>query len=344
MSAYINRLIQRLLPTGEPVVGNPGGLLNPFVRSQSPIAAIDQRLAVDEQLGHGFGGLEPTNLEPQEAMVAAAPAAQPTRIQRKAMGTIEAPKPPTASFAPLDNAPQATEPTKSAALPLDPGPLFDLAPRYFDEPAAPRYFDEPPAPAPMVSIVPTSRVQPTSSAETQSADAMTPRFMPSSDRARVPTPPSEARFGLGSVIAPKLEPRFASPDAKADIQPPWRRQTFETTSAASAAAAPQFVPSPQGPIEVPARAPAVQLYIVPRPRMHEPLIHEPVERAYVQAPAPSTQRASSPERQSSKPTPTPVAQAPRRSPGGKLTIDSISQIGPLDRHFPNRRSFRLRYR
>lgn len=333
MSAYVNRLIQRFLPTGEPTGGKPGGLLNPFVRSQSPIAAIDQRLAIDEQLGHGFGGLEPTSVDPQEAMVAPAPAPQPTRIQRKAAGPIEAPKHAMETFAPPDRAPEATEPTMSAALPLDPGSLFD---------PAPRYFDERPAPAPIVS---TFRVQPTSSNEPQPTAAMNTRVESSPNRARVPQPPSEARVGLGLVVAPKLEPRSASPEAKADIQPPWQRMIFETASTVSAAAAPQLVPSPQAPIQAPTRAPAVQLYIVPRPRMHEPLIPEPDERAYVQAPAPSTRRASpSPERQAAKPAPNSVAQAPRRSTSGKLTIDSISQIGPLDRHFPNRRSFRLRYR
>ncbi|KIG17892.1 hypothetical protein DB30_02515 [Enhygromyxa salina] len=41
--------------------------------------------------------------------------------------------------------------------------------------------------------------------------------------------------------------------------------------------------------------------------------------------------------------PSPVT-GPERNANGKLDIESISQIGPLGRHFPNRRRLRLRYR
>jgi hypothetical protein len=353
MSAYINRMIQRFEPTGEPVAGHHGALLSPFVRSQSPIAAIDQRLAVDEQLGHGIDGLEPTSVEPEQPVVAATP--QPARIQRKAASTTEPSGQPIQSIAPIESAPEGAKTTPSpAALPLDPGSLFGPTPRYFDDPPAPAPTVSPTSPVSPVSPVSTLRGQPTSSDEARPAAVMTPRVATSPDTADALTVASQARVGQEPVIVPKLDPRFVSPVAKSDLQPPWQWLTFETASNVSAAAAPQLVPHPQSPIRVPGEAPVqapgrapstAQLYIVPRPRAHEPLIPEPVERAYTPTSAPSTQRASSPpDRQTAKPTPTPVAQAPRRSAGGKLTIDSISQIGPLDRHFPSRRNFRLRYR
>jgi hypothetical protein len=335
MSAYISRMIQRLVPDAEPAVAGP--LMNPFVRSRSPIAAIDQRLAVDETLGHGFGGLEaPSDDVSESPMTAATPT---TRIQRKAAGPIPSPiqqsvsAPPLApstrspTFVPVASpagpAADATEVPKAtrSAPPLDPGPLFDPTPRYFDEVRTP----EPIALESRVESVST----PTPATAARLLEA-TPRRDSSANSA-----PIDARVELPPLLpTPNVEHHWMWPQATSASAAP---------QATSASAAPQLVPS----LPAPARAPGpqVQLYIVPRPRAAEPLIPEPGEFARVEAPQPSqTRESSTATRQTHRLAPTPVAQPPSRNRVGKLTIDSISQIGPLDRHFPNRRNFRLRYR
>lgn len=340
MSAYVSRLIQRFMPAGEPADSGP--LLNPFVRSRSPIAAMDQRFGVDEQLGAGPGGLEPPSDEMLETSLVATPRMQ---IQRKAAGpvprpptqqpndlpvpSLEPPKPPS-GFVPLDSpqpTPAATAPETSskptlAKPPLDPGPLFDPVPRYFDEVRAP----EPLAPMPPIQ----SELMTTSITEVRAIPA-SPR--PESAR------PSKAVTELRPLSA--TVPTAAPSSRIVEHHWGW----LET---AMASAAPQLMPISSAPERAtPERAssPAVQLYILPRPRVPEPLITEPVEYPYVEAPSLSPMHKSSPPaRQTQRSAPTSFGQPPRRNPGGKLTIDSISLIGPLDRHFPNRRNFRLRYR
>lgn len=321
MSAYVSRLIQRFVPAGEPAAVE-GPLLNPFVRSRSPIAGIDQRLGVDEQLGHGLGGLEaPSEALPDSPAVTASPVA---RVQRKAAGPMQpsaapapslAPASPSPTVEPVASVPETAKPTL-AKPPLDPGPLFDPF-----EPK-PRYFDEAPTP----TSEPTA---PTAQSDVVSPTTTEARSLPASLRPAA-TRPSEALVEL----------RPLQPTRTVEHHWGW-------LDAASMSAAPQLVPSSPAATPAPARAPspAVQLYIVPRPRSPEPLIPEPVEYPHVEAPTPSSTRQSSPAaRQTQRSASTPTAQSPRRNPSGKLTIDSISQIGPLDRHFPNRRNFRLRYR
>jgi hypothetical protein len=324
MSAYVSRLIQRLVPDAEPAGAGPQ--LNPFIRSRSPIAAIDQRLAVDENLGHGFGGLEPPSDDVSEPRNTAT--TPTTRIQRKAAGPIPAPMqqsnvsaPPLAqptrspTFAPVDSPadtaalPKATR----AAPPLDPGPLFDPTPRYFDDTPAP----EPIAPESPSTSISAIAAQPLEVSSRRDSSA---------DSTLLPIRTSDARVELRPLLpTPNVEHHWIWPDAT------------------STSAAPQLVPSAPAPARAPSSA--VQLYIVPRPRQVEPLIPEPVEVARVEVPQPPpTRKSSTSTRQTHRSSSAPIAQPPSRNPGGKLTIDSISQIGPLDRHFPNRRNFRLRYR
>jgi hypothetical protein len=333
MSAYVNRLIQRFAPAGEPAIGDPS--LNPFVRSQSPIAEVDQRLGVDEQLGHGVDGVEPTaDQMPESPFDATEPAA--ATIQRKVVGpspvsptqpnvapkpSLEPSNPPSAAFEPLQgpqpspaaDAPEVSKPRSSKPPPLDPGPLFDPVPRYFDEARAP---------AMLAPIGPTAPVH----SEVVSTSITEIRTIETAARLEAARQPSVTSIELRPrPLARTIEPRFA-----------W----FESPTAS---VAPQQLPDSVEPERAP--NPTVQLYIVPRPRTPEPVVPEPVEYPHLEGPT------SAPIRQSTAPAPStrrstssPVAQATRHNPGGKLTIDTISVIGPLDRHFPDRRSFRLRYR
>lgn len=353
MSAYISRMIQRFVPIGEPpVAGGPvadapvaSALLNPFVRSQSPIAAIDQRLSVSERLGHGLGGLDSPIEEVPESVTPITPSAP--RIQRKVAAplvpslrsdhSISAPEPAngSATAIPAGSRPDSPQPDSSrptpvaerphdkVSAPLDPGPLFGPAPRYFDELPAPR----PLAPA----------------SPGQSAPALTPSPITSA-RAR------EATSVLESSIEPPTNaslPTAPAPETISQLRPLPPTQTIENHFAwlytESSSAAPQLEQFPPTVAREPHPTPL--LYIVPRPRAPEPLIAEAIEPAHVEAPQPPPKRASPPTtRQAHGAAPTPSRQPPRQPPTGKLTIDSISQIGPLDRHFPNRRDFRLRYR
>jgi hypothetical protein len=326
MSAYLHRLIAR---DHAPTVA-----LAPFVRSRSPIAAIDQRLAVDENLGHGLAELgesapgldlaEPELPSPQPITVpTSAPESSTPTIQRK----VAAPLSSEAAVSP--SSPSA--PTRARAPQLDPGPLFDLGltPREFDETRIHEIVHESTttslAPEPRVlpgHVVEQPRIAPSSLAE--------PRFapLPSAE-------PSVARH-------PTLEPRSAPSPAQAFAPAPAPWRPFEPFAPI---VAPSFAPS---------FAPSVAPSIAPsRPGLHtltpsaarlepSPRVELPTtDSVQVQIPRSVQARAVPPTPERPRNTP-PARSTPQRKT--RIDIESISQIGPLDHHFPNRRRLRLRYR
>ena len=129
MSAYLHRLIAPEQAKTD--------ALSPFVRSQSPIAAIDQRLGVDESLGHGLAELGAPEPEFAEPEFAEQPSPQPSTvptptIQRKIAAPALAPSHAEAP-APAPSPEPLSAPVRTPKL--DPGPLFDFdpTPRQFDE-------------------------------------------------------------------------------------------------------------------------------------------------------------------------------------------------------------------
>lgn len=322
MSAYLHRLIARDQA--------PAPTLSPFVRSRSPIAAIDQRLAVDESLGHGLGELEGAEPELAESLPSPQPITvpTPTSAPESSVATIQrkVAVPLTSEATPSLASPIAPAPARAPQL--DPGPLFDLdpTPRYFDETRIHEIVRE----STTTSLAPELRVPPPSpvvESRTTPSPVIEPRI--------TPRPLAEPSI----VPRPALEPRTSPIPAQAFAPAPAPWRPFELF-------APTLVPavSPARP-DLHPRAPT-HARLEPSPRAHRPIAVHPAElpttdSVQVQIPR-SGQVRGGPTHVEHIPKTPPARPTPQRK--ARIDIESISQIGPLDRHFPNRRRLRLRYR
>lgn len=321
MSAYLHRLITR--------DQTPAAVLSPFVRSRSPIAELDQRLAVDEGLGHGLAQLEPAEPElgeslpsPQPFTVptpASAPESIATTIQRKLATPLTSEAHSTAS---------STAPSTRARSPrLDPGPLFDLdpTPRYFDETRIHEIVHE----SAPTSFAPEPRITPSPVVESR----FTP--FPVVEPRITPDPAVEPNVSPQPALEPRTSPIPAQ--AFAPTPAPWR--TFEP-------AAPIVAPavSPARPELVPLAPTSARLE--PSPRAHQPIAAHPAELPTIDSVQVQTPRSVQVHIGQVDieivPSNAPARSAPPRK--ARFDIESVSQIGPLARHFPNRRGLRLRYR
>jgi hypothetical protein len=358
MSAYVDRLLQRFAPNDERPVVDAGAAMNPFVRSRSPIAAMDQRLGLDEHLGHGL--VEPRlGVGEHELGVSEHELGVRPRIQRKfdhstPAPTISAPAPskpsPEAPPGPSSEAPPKPSPARTPASPgpadssppsarkqpLDPISLFDPAPRYFDE--LPTTLAEPEADATLAG------------AEAEAAEALSPAEPPLAPSTTPSTSPTrismvEQVITLRPMMPPVSEHEPSRAESGAPSPTPWLQLDLDATSAAPSLPGSRIEPSPRHVSSEPAAKPAPLLYIVPRPAEPEPFVPEPAPPVPEPASSRPERRAAQAEAQAPTTTPTPDPRTNTAPGAGQtLTIDSISQIGPLDRHFPNRRGFRLRYR
>ena len=372
MSAYVHRLLQRFAgpraeqgPRTAPRDPRPAGL-QPFVRSRSPIATLDQRLAIDDQPSFGLDGGNVGAARSGEGDGFALPSPAGLRIQRKALGASPVaaspvPASPVAAspsaagsaaarpiatskrgnFRPASASSPALEPG-SRREPMDPGPLFD----HFD--SAPRDFEPGEVSEPSA---PTALSTPQRVSQWVPQQPLTLEAEPVHAFDRNGLEPGEARHSPRSPLTPvAFEP--GTPGAPRPA--PWR--ILEPAQPARPHA-PPFAPSPsERPLEpAPQRLPIPPelreqpvVSATPRPSQASPFITDPgprVATSVAQATRVSIGRVEievvpSP---SSSAAATPAAGGQAAKPG-KLTIDSVSLIGPLDRHFPNRRRFRLRYR
>lgn len=349
MSAYLSRLIQRFSP---PASDDGSVALQPFIRSRSPIAAIDQRLGVDESLGQGLadarGGLD----EP----MAASP--EPMRVQRKAASatatapTLAAPPPvtkaPAANLSPPQPSPvqPANEGPRPAELgprrePMDPGPLFaPFALHHADDRASDDHTLTP-SKVELRTIETIIDRREAAATSNNRAPALVPT--PSSPAAPTPawtepafTPSTPTRSDAPLPVAPRLRV----------VNPPWI--AFDRNSPALPELphrldAPELEPQPVAPTRVESRV--IPLLIEPRRPAPAPFVPEP-EPMQTLAPTRPVSESTTRTRTeiASKPTPSPRPSSAPTPQRGKLDIESISQIGPLARHFPNRRRFRLRFR
>lgn len=355
MSAYLSRLVQRFSP---PTSDDGSVALQPFIRSQSPIAAIDQRLGIDESLGHGLaehsGGFD----EPM------ADSPEPMRVQRKAASatatapTLAAPPPTTKASAAnlsiaspaaaakqpsataLSSTPARVEDTPRPAElaprrePMDPGPLF--APfalhhdDHHDDHHGHRATDEPGVLPGKVELRTLEKI--IERGETSLAPSLAPSD--SSVRApRISAPPSRSE-------APLLAP----PPARL-ANAPWvvfDRNTPALPELPHPFDAPLLEPKPA---TVRPELRVVPLLVEPRRPTPAPFVPE-VEPVQEVAQTTSSQKSTTGAHAASAPKSAPTPQRPSTPTPtrGKLDIESISQIGPLARHFPNRRRLRLRFR
>lgn len=336
MSAYLNRLVQRFSPT----VGDGGETQAvPFVRSRSPIVANDQLGAfgytevLDGEASEPMGVSSPPGLRaPSPASPVSSLPGTPSRVQRKSIGAV-----PSAS-----TAPSVASPVESAV-------------------ATPRALEPADRPAPVESQVRQLEHQPTESAlepdvspptQRQPLDpgdlfAPFPRFFDEQVRGTEVQEVGES-LPITRPPATPLEPRVRlnSPQVSAEASPapsPW--VPYEPHAPVRPGVAPRPAPSlePQ-----PAAPPLPQrLVIAPKIATPRPLIPDLGEPARAPAlavgPRVSIGRVEIEIVPAQTTAPSPVT-GPARNANGKLDIESISQIGPLGRHFPNRRRLRLRYR
>lgn len=317
MSAYLSRLVQRFSPPSE----DRGAALQPFVRSRSPIAALDQRLGVDESLGHGFADADAGFDEPTDDYP------EPGLVQRKSASAATPGLPaPTPATSPAQPTPTPISGEAAADLgprrePMDPARLF--------APFALHYGD----PAPDEAIAAPREV------ELRTVERIVDRHESTTALA---SPPARA-------LAPLIDP-LPAPGAHA----PW--VVYDRSNSARYSEREDNFPSPESPgnfVDAPleprltttmrTKLRVVPLVVEPRRPSPSPLVPAVAPRetvAQTTAPQPST---AQPRLESAtRPAPRlPPAPPPAR---GKIDIDSISQIGPLARHFPNRRRFRLRFR
>lgn len=336
MSAYVNRLLDRFSPPAS----DPRAPLNPFVRSHSPIAEFDQRLDVDDSIGFvDVAGGDDSN---EFAAPAANPA--PTQIQRKAAAPaaaapasatptpahVAAPASPAHAHAPAQASTSALPAAPIAAPrrePMDPGPLFDPFPRFFDTEQSP---------------LPSSH---SSAREPLSSSATAPELRP---QARVSSTPTARNLDPGPT-------RRAEPVELAEAISPWHPVEREHPAnhpmiAPLVAPARPREPGPSHPIVETTPAPAPQPsplhYASPRPTAAAPFVPDPSARSHAEPDAGGRPRVHIGRVEIEViPSPTPAsAQSNNRGPRPRPNIDSISQIGPLAHYFPSRRQLRLRYR
>jgi hypothetical protein len=352
MSAYLSRLVQRFSP---PASDDGGVALQPFIRSQSPIAAIDQRLGIDESLGHGLADASGGFDEPM------AESPEPVRVQRKAASA------------------NATAPSLAAPLPATRTPAANLSATHSAAHLS--------SPAAIPSSTPTSIPTPTSSPVSALVDdtpsvELTPRREPmdpgalfapfalhydATDEPGVTRGETERRTVEAALErretskAPSTAPRLAPSVSPAIAPRPACSEASQLTPARLANAPwvvfdrniptiPEFFPQPtDAPLLEPKPAPlqterriAAPVF-EPRPPTPAPFVPE-VEPAQEVARTTSPQKTTTRAHVESSPKPTSTPQTPSAPTRGKLNIDSISQIGPLARHFPNRRRLRLRFR
>lgn len=320
MSAYLHRLLTR---DSEPS-------LAPLVHSHSPVAAIDQRLALDESLGHGLLPLDEPDPQPITVPTPGADSVEPAPVLRRKAEPGLAPSPSTPS-PPTQHETRsslAPSPTHDVALApglapparppkLDPGPLFGLAPE-------PAHFDE------------------------QHLDAIvsTPARARNDTRPQVHAPaPTHAREVAPLVAPTPLAPApLVAPASRIDPAPRIDPTPQVEPSPASPRVTPQLEPAPR--LEPTPRIRPLTDNLAPLPRL------EPLPRPRDEpTPTPSSAAPASP---ASRPAPTPkpapkAERAPRPTQPKRATtrprdIESLSQIGPLERHFPLSRALRLRYR
>jgi hypothetical protein len=336
MSAYVNRLIDRFSPTEADVRAHA----EPFVRSHSPIAQFDQRPGDHDSLGFDRFAESDESTDLGEP-AAVAPTA---RIHRKAVNASPAVHAPAPALAPTPVAPSLSPAVPRVASPtprrepMDPGPLFDVVPRYFDASAPPAVI---PSPAPL-ELGPSSReAAPSLPAPTPSKRTAVSFELDPAPRRLTPPPVRQLELRVPSIDTPRPAPwQPVEPDlpARTPIQVPLVTPTRPRPLVpASPSLAPAAEPEPTA---------SPRHYASPRP---------PAPAPYVPAPGP---RPSADPSVSARPrvhigrveievipsaTPAP-AQSGTSAPRQKLSIDSISQIGPLGQHFPSRRRLRLRYR
>jgi hypothetical protein len=325
MSAYVNRLLDRFSPAAS---GDMPASVNPFVRSQSPIAQFDQRPDGEDSLE--FESV--AGPEDSAELAAPDPGLAPSRIQRKAV-SAPAPATPSVNVSPPASAPTPEAPASARALapeapapvvaaprrePMDPGPLFDPFRRFFAaeqaKSAAPHVVETEPGPSP-ASPQPQALAFPATPAPARVPELRAPIEAPAPWHPLEPEvpAPTTARF-----LAP-TKPREHAPE----------RPTV----------APTFAPAPES-----EPRPNVVHYATPRANPRTPFVPDP---------GPGTAEFGATTRPSVHigrveievvPNPASASAQSKPAPSKPLTIDSISQIGPLARHFPNRRLFRLRYR
>jgi len=347
MSTYVNRLFDRSAPRGP---ARPTRDLHPFVRSQSPIAALDQRLGLDGASVDDFAQL-PTGPDAaasdagaHEASVDDGKAAPRAIIQRKAVASATPPSshalaPSSASSrGPVVSAARPSSVAVSeAASPVEPAPSPSSPPRRDPEPLAT---------IPAASAK-AARRGPGAPAERVRSEPLDPVAL---------FDPTPRYYDESQPEAPELstDEGSESADPRSGPGPIWVvtraprdgvSQPLFATAGALALEAPAYEPGASPAFErEPQRAP--QLYIVPRAPRVEPFAPAPAE-APAPAPAPTPAAAPSSSPTASEPSrPTQAAAEPQpQSPARQRpSINSISLIGPLDRHFPNRRDFRRRYR
>lgn len=348
MSAYLHRLTQRFAPPTSDG-GAPEAI--PFVRSRSPIAANDQlgQFGFGESYDLGSSDSLGDPAQPQIAASATSPAA--VHVQRKTMGTAPAaprspspsPAPPVAEARPAPALPGVLAPTKhdlgrpvavgSPARESRDRPVDHTARHEHGVPASPSPVREPMDPGELFAPFPRFFDDQPSHGDTPTVDARSPvTHQPAAlPRPRVVELPPLVAPRAEAVLAP-----WARYEARAPMQPgqpgvaPLELPSLEPRPASPS------VPQPR----------ALPLLIAPKVADPRPFIPDPGEVA--RASSPTLPRVSIGRveievvpAQANAPA---QAAVPTRNAKGKLDIESISQIGPLARHFPNRRRLRLRYR
>jgi hypothetical protein len=347
VSAYLSRLIQRFSP---PSSTDPSAAFRPFVRSQSPIAAIDQRLGIDESLGHGLGelgdGLTEVEGGPETPQIhreiasppfVAAAASSPEMPSSSRVAAPIEPSRPSPAMAPASLDAETPSELGRVPLPFDPGPVVGPFARH-------RHHDQelprPPIEASRVEATPLGR-----------AGAREPTTTPPSILGLVSGPKIASASESASVVN-------AEPAARPTQPAPWI--VLERAPAITPPGdleVPRLAP-PRPSSEAPNRgllitlhpSPPVKLDVQPAPLLIEPraepraeLVTDPGE-----VPAPRPEHRPPPTARERVEPASKRRAAPRPQPQlaskGRLDIDSISKIGPLARHFPNRRRFRLRFR
>lgn len=343
MSAYVSRLLRRYAagPLGRE--GASEGQLAPSVRSRSPIAALDQRLSVADEPSYGLDA----EGSAQPAVDGHGDSPSPgERVQRKATSPVAAgptvgrgatapgPVGPVGPVGEIPAAPTATSlgPNPSAAAsvsafagdgsdalgpqtrppPMDPGPLFDPTPRSRED--APDPLERAPArPIAFQPAPPRRESIPSPSQPTVSPRARGPRPGVDDGTDRVSTP-----------ISPRVHP--FEPVELAPTSQPTTQPTGQPTSQPAMRVEPRLAPPrafvPDTPAHLVGSSAPTRVSI---------------GRVDIEV-VPATTNPSA----SAAPSGSAQSTAPARA--GRLSIDSVSVIGPLDPHFPNRRRFRLRYR
>ncbi|NVB36426.1 hypothetical protein G6O69_01190 [Pseudenhygromyxa sp. WMMC2535] len=362
---HLQRQLRRFSTDGLGVgrdASSAGEGLAPSLRSRSPIAAIDQRLGLDDNPSFGLSGgsagaagLEGQSPE-QSPEQSSEPAPAGPRIHRKAGQStpVSAAPRPAAGATAVASSMSSTGPSSgpSAAAPRSRASASAASAAASERVIGPR---EPMDPGPLFGLEPPSFVIPEPALERGPTRAVEPKA--EAPAARAPLP-SKARPGTARGTAPAPTVPAAIEPARADARPaPWGvpapGRPPRPLIVPPGGPNPELRPREPRPVGLPGAAPQAApvpavVELVPRVTTAAPApfiaAAAPSRAATPQAsPAESTREAAAPM-PAPAPAPTPARASSRAAGSGKLTIDSVSQIGPLDRHFPNRRLFRLRFR